>query len=644
MRGWVDVKTLPKLLLDNAAARGQRPALRQKALGIWQSWTWSEVAAQSREVAAGWLALGVGRGTPVAILGRNRPRLYLAMLGAQSIGALPVPFYEDALADEIAPLLARLGIAHAIAENQEQVDKLLQLRAQAPALAHIVHAQGRGLGAYADAGLISFEQLVEGGRLRVAEVDAEIERGAADDVAVLLHTSGTTGEAKVVSLTHAALIHTASAIARIEGLTEREEVLAWLPLAWVKQHLACHAQWLVCGFTINCPESADTVSADLRDIGPTYHIATPRSLEALAEHVTLRMEDAAPLKRRLYRHFLAVAARVGERLLDGEGVAVFDRLQYALGGLLIYAPLKDALGVARVRVMHVAGEAIGRELFAYFRSLGVNLKPVYGGTESTGVACVPRDRRVVAHSVGRPIDGMEVRVEQGELCLRGPGLALGVGDATGWFRTGDAATLDAQGNVRIIDRRADLLTSAGAQFSPREIENRLRFSLYIREALVSSDSGNSVVCIVNVDYASVRDWAERKQYAYSGYRELVALAPVAGLVGERIAEVNRGLAESPDLRRAQIRRFVVLHKEFDPDDQEMTRTHKLRRGFITAKYASLLAAMHRGDAEHHVEAAIRFDDGREGSVGATLTIHAAYVFEHAGAAPETAAAIVPQPA
>jgi long-chain acyl-CoA synthetase len=637
------VKTLPKLLLDNAATRGQRPALRQKALGIWQTWTWSEVAAQSRAVAAGWLALGVGRGTPVAILGRNRPRLYFAMLGAQAIGALPVPLYEDALPDEIAPLLARLGVVHAIAENQEQVDKLLQLRAQVPTLAHIVYTSARGLDAYTDTGLLSFERFVEAGRTRGAEVDAEIARGAPTDVAVLLHTSGTTGEAKVVRLTHAALIHTASAIARIEDLTEREEVLAWLPLAWVKQHLACHAQWLVCGFTINCPESADTVTADLRDIGPTYHVATPRSLESLLKHVTLRMEDASPFKRRLYRHYLAVAARAGERVLVGEPVGMTDRLQYALGRLLMYSPLKDALGVARIRVLHVAGEAVGSELFGYFRSLGVNLKAVYGSTESAGVVCVPRDRRSTADSVGRPIDGMEVRVEQGELCLRGPGLALDVADAAGWFRSGDAAVIDAAGNVRIVDRRADLLTVAGLQFSPREIENRLRFSQYIREAIVASDGRHSVVCVVNVDYDSVRDWADRKQYAYSGYRELVALAPVAGLIGEHIAEVNRALAATPELWRAQIRRFVILHKEFDADDQEMTRTHKLRRGHVSAKYAALFAALHRGDAEHRVEAAVRFDDGREGVIAAPLTIHAAYVYEHTGESP-AAAAVVPQPA
>jgi len=637
------VKTLPKLLLANAASRGQRPALRQKALGIWQTWTWSEVAAQSREVAAGWLALGVGRGTPVAILGRNRPRLYLAMLGLQSIGALPVPLYDDAGGDEIAPLLARLGVAHAIAENQEQVDKLLDLRAQAPALAHIVYVSARGLDGYSAAGLMSFERLVEAGRARIADVDAEIARGEPEDVAVLLHTSGTTGEAKIVRLTHAALIHTASAIARLEGLTEREDVLAWLPLAWVKQHMACHAQWLVCGYTINCPESAATVAADLRDIGPSFHVATPRSLEALLENVTLRMEDASPLKRRMYRHFLAVAARVGDRLQAAEPVALLDRMQYALGRMLVYAPLKDALGVARIRVLHVAGEAVGSELFAYFRALGVSLKVVYGGTENAGVVCVPRGRRITAQSVGQAIDGMEVRVDRGELCIRGPGLALDVADADGWLRTGDAAAIDAEGNVRIIDRRADLATVAGVQFSPREIENRLRFSLYVREALVASDGRHSVVCIVDVDYDSVRDWAERKRYAYSGYRELVALAPVAGLVGECIAEVNRALAESPDLWRTQIGRFVVLHKEFDADDQEMTRTHKLRRGYVSAKYASLLAAMHRGDATHRVEAAVRFDDGREGSVAATLVIHSARVFAYAGA-PTAPAAIVAQPA
>jgi long-chain acyl-CoA synthetase len=620
--------TFARILLAQAHARPEHAALRQKALGIWQTWTWREVATEAGRFGAALLAAGVERGQPIAIIGRNRPQIYFAMLGAQAIGAVPVPLHDDETAAEIAPLLKRLGVRFAFAENQEQVDKLLQARSLVPGLADIVYLSERGLRRYQDPGLRSCEAFLAAGEARQRDVAAAIEAGRASDVAVVLHTSGTTGETKIGRLTHGALLHVARAVAQVDGLTEREEVLAYLPLAWVKQHLACYAQWLHCGFTINCPESGSTVDTDLRDIGPTYHIASPRSLEALLKHVTLRMEDASAPKRRLYRHFLAVAARVGAQRRKGESPSFIDGLQYALGNVLMYAPLRDALGMTRIRVAHVAGEAIGEELYAFFRSIGINLQQVYGATEAGGVICLQRNPLASAASVGQPIDGIEVRVsDSGELLVRGPTLAVGVADDEGWFHTGDAARIDTDGEVCIIDRQSDLLSARGVRFSPKEIESRLRFPQYIREAVVFSDGRDSVVALINVDFDSVRDWAERQQFSYSGYTELVTLAPTAALIGEHIADVNRALSATGDLSRSQIRRFAILHKELDPDDQELTRTLKLRRSFVARKYDSLVQAMHAGASEHHTESAVLMEDGREGLVSATLVIHQARTFD-----------------
>ena len=631
--------TFARVLLAQASVRPGHPALRQKALGIWQTWTWSQVATEASRFGAALLAAGVQRGQPVAVIGRNRPQIYFSMLGAQAIGAVPVPLHDDESPAEVALLLKRLGIGFAFAENQEQVDKLLQARTLVPELVDIVYLNERGLRPYQDAGLRSCETFLVRGEQCRAEVAAAIEAGRPDDVAVVLHTSGTTGESKIGRLSHASLLHVARAVARIDSLNEHEEVLAYLPLAWVKQHLACYAQWLHCGFTINCPESGNTIDTDLRDIGPTYHVASPRLLEALLKHVTLRMEDAGATKRRLYRHFLAVAARVGTQRRNGVRTSLLDRLQYALGNLLVYAPLKDALGMTRIRVAHVAGEAAGEELQAFFRSIGINVKQVYGATEAAGVICLPRNPRVSAASVGQPIDGMELRVSNnGELLVRGPSLALDVADAEGWFHTGDAARIDASGDVYIIDRQSDLLSAGSQRFSPKDIESRLRFPQYIREAVVFSDGGSSVVALINVDFDSVRDWAERQQFSYSGYTELVTLAPTAALIGEHIAEVNRALSAEGDLSGVQIRRFAILHKELDPDDEELTRTLKLRRSFVARKYAPLVQAMHEGAAEHHTESAVLMEDGREGSVAATLVIHQARTFESPGQARSEGAA------
>ncbi|HSS29249.1 MAG TPA: AMP-binding protein, partial [Usitatibacter sp.] len=451
----------------------------------------------------------------------------------------------------------------------------------------------------------------------------------------MMYTSGTTGHPKGVVLSHDNLILSSRAYAELEGLVPAEEVLAYLPMAWIGQNLFSYAQWMVVGFRINCPESAETVMNDMREIGPTYYFAPPRVLEGLLTQVTIRMEDASWVKRRMFHYFMDLARRVGARLLDGKPVGVSDRVLYALGGLLVYAPLKNALGMSRVRVAYTAGEAIGPDLFVFYRSLGINLKQLYGSTETSVMVCVQPNGEVKPDTVGPPMKGVEIRVlDSGEIVLRCPGLFRAyyknddatreAKDAEGWFHTGDAGFFDATGHLKIIDRAKDVgKLSGGTLFAPKYLENKLKFFPYIKEAVAFGDGKGEATALLNIDVQAVGDWAERRGIAYSGYTDLAAKPQVAELLRDCVAKVNADLARDPKLFGSQIHRFVVLHKELDADDGELTRTRKVRRGFIGEKYATVVDALYSGTDRCTVEAQVRFEDGRAGVVRAELFVHSA---------------------
>jgi long-chain acyl-CoA synthetase len=638
----VTADTFPRLLQLHAQRRPGATAIREKDLGIWQGWSWMQALAEVRQIAAGLHQAGVTRGEHLAIIGENRPRLYFTMIAVQCLGGIPVPMYQDAVAAEMAFVFDNAEIKFAVVEDQEQVDKLLEIRETVPHLKRIIYEDPRGLRNYDQPGLASYEQIRALGEQFLREhptlVEDEIAKGKASDVAAMFYTSGTTANPKGVVLGYGNLLSAGRAGADMERLTDREEVLAYLPMAWVGQNIFSYTQWLVCGFTVNCPESATTVQADMREIGPTYYFAPPRVLEALLTQVMIRMEDASAIKRRMFHYFMDVARRVGGRLLDKQPVGLSGRLLYGLGDWLVYAPLRNALGMSRIRVAYTAGEAIGPDLFTFYRSLGINLKQLYGSTETSVFVCVQPDGGVKPDTVGPPISGVEIRLtDSGEILIRSPGLfreyykspeaTREAKDVEGWFHTGDAGYFDAEGHLKIIDRAKDVGKLAdGTLFAPKYIENKLKFFPTIKEAVAFGDGRDMVCAFVNIDMEAVGNWAERRNLPYSGYTDLACKPEVIELIRESVEKVNADLANDPKLANAQIRRFIVLHKELDADDEELTRTRKVRRRFIQDKYNALVDAMYSGRDEQYIDTMVKFEDGRTGRIAATLKVRDAKTF------------------
>lgn len=633
--------TFPRLLLAHALSQPDAPAVREKDLGIWQTWSWSAVAREVREIACGLASLGFKPGDNLAIVGANRPHLYMAVLAAQCLRGVPVPLYQDAVAGEMVFMLEDAAIDFVIVEDQEQVDKLLECRALmadkgAQGLRHIVYDDPRGLRHYDAPGLMGYERLRELGRGFDSSQPAFFEQSVngvePGDVAVILYTSGTTGRPKGVCQTHASFIAAGRGGVEADKLGPGDNLMSYLPMAWVGDHLFSVAQWLVGGFTLNCPESSATVMNDMREIGPSYYFGPPRTFEGLLTAVSIRMEDAAAPKRWLYAKFMALARRVGADILNGAKVGLGDRLLYALGDLLIYGPLRNVLGMSRIRVAYTAGAAIGPDLFRFYRSIGVNLKQFYGQTETCAYVCLQQDGKVKLQTVGSAAPGIELRIApDGEVLVRGvsvlkeyykrPDATAEVLDAEGYFHTGDAGVIDAEGHLRIIDRAKDVgRLAGGAMFAPNYIENKLKFFPQIKEAVCFGNEREEVCAAINIDYEAVGNWAERRGLPYGGYVDLAGKAEVLQLVAECVEKVNADLATEEGMGETQIARFLVLHKELDPDDDELTRTRKVRRGFIAEKYRVLVDALYGGKTEQYIETQVKFEDGRTGVVSATLKI------------------------
>ena len=640
--------TFPKLLLEHARVRGDRTSIREKDLGIWQSWTWEQAAVQVRALACGLAAMGFKRGDNLAIIGDNRPRLYWAMSAAQCLGGVAVPLYQDAIADEMAYILDNADVRFAVVEDQEQVDKLIEIKARLSKLETLIYDDPRGMRHYSHPFLHAYADVQERGRaLDAAQSDfflQEINQGRADDIAVMLYTSGTTGKPKGVCQTHAALRAAARGGCDFDKLGPRDEILSYLPMAWVGDNLFSYAQALVSGLTVNCPESSDTVMTDMREIGPTYFFGPPRVFESLLTQLMIRMEDAARPKRALFHYFLRVARRCGADILDRKpGVSVFDRLLYALGDLLVYAPLRNVLGMSRIRVAYTAGAAIGPDLFRFYRSIGLNLKQFYGSTETCAYVCLQPDGQIKFDTVGPPAPGVEIKIsEEGEVLVkcasmlkeyyRQPQATLDVFDEHGYFKTGDAGFFDADGHLKIIDRAKDVGKLAdGAIFAPNYIENKLKFFQYIKEAVAFGHQREHVCAFINIDLGAVGNWAERRNLPYSGYADLAGKPEVYDLIARCVEEANAELAKDPIVADSQVHRFLILHKELDPDDDELTRTRKVRRGFIADKYALLIDALYSAKSSQHIETTVKFEDGRSGQISADVKIRDVKTFStHAG--------------
>ncbi len=632
--------TFPRLLLEHAAQRPQAAAMREKEYGIWQTTTWQQMAVLVKHLACGLHQLGLQRGEHLIVVGANRPSLYATMLAAQALGAIPVPLYQDAVATECVFPINNAEVRFAVVEDQEQVDKMLEIREQCPQLAHVLFDDPRGLRNYDEPGLAGLKEVAAAGKVFSEEhpdfFQDTVNQAQPDDVAAMFFTSGTTGNPKGVVHTHYTLLNRAEVGAKFDKLGPNEEVLAYLPPAWIGQNIFSYAQWLACGYVVNCPESAATVTIDLKEIGPTYYFAPPRVFEGLLTSVMIRMEDASALKRKMFHAFMGVARKVGPQLMDGKPVGLADKLKYGLGNLLVYGPLRNTLGFSRVRVAYTAGEAIGPDLFSFYRSIGINLKQLYGSTETAVFVCLQPDHEAKADTVGVPCEGVEIKLaDNGEILVKSPGLlkeyykndkaTAEVLNADGWYHTSDAGFIDANGHLKIIDRVKDVGrlqggANDGAMFAPKYVENKLKFFSHIKEVVAFGDKRDKVCVMINIDFDAVGNWAERRNLPYAGYTDLAQKPQVYDLIKECVEKVNADLSRDELLAGSQVSRFLVLHKELDADDGELTRTNKVRRGFIGDKYGVLVEALYEGLNEQFIETQVKFEDGRTGKVSATLKL------------------------
>ena len=632
--------TFPQLLIKHAAERPDAPAMREKEYGIWQAHSWSALARLVEHIACGLHQAGLMRGEHMVVVGSNRPRLYATMLAAQSLGAIPIPLYQDAVGTECVFPINNAEVRFAFAEDQEQVDKLLEIRAQCPQLGHIIFDEPRGLRNYSEPGLQSLNALIETGKtffsVHTYWYASEVAKAQPNDVAAMFFTSGTTGNPKGVVHTHSTLLDRAKAGADFDKLTSAEEVLAYLPPAWIGQNIFSYAQWLACGYVVNCPESASTVMIDLKEVGPTYYFAPPRVFEGMLTTVMIRMEDAGTIKRSIFSYFMDVAKRVGPDRMDGKPIGAVQAVLYWMGNVLVYGPLRNTLGFSRVRVAYTAGEAIGPDLFTFYRSIGINLKQLYGSTETAVFVCLQPDNEARADTVGVPISGVQIKVAaNGEIMVKSAGLlkeyyknptaTAEVLTADGWYHTSDAGFIDAQGHLKIIDRVKDVGrikggANDGAMFAPKYVENKLKFFSHIKEVVAYGDGRDQACVFINIDFDAVGNWAERRNLPYAGYTDLAQKPEVYQLIKECVEKVNADLSVDTLLAGSQVSRFLILHKELDADDGELTRTNKVRRGFIGDKYQPLIDALYSGKTEQFIETVVKFEDGRSGSVSATLKI------------------------
>lgn len=631
------LQSIPALLRRNAKAIANAPAYREKELGIWQSWTWSEAEKEITDLALGFADLGVGPGDYMAIIGRNRPYLYWSMIAAQMVGATPVPLYQDAVAEEMTYVLSHCGARFVVAGDQEQVDKVLEIQSELESFEHMIYLDSRGMRKYDHTRLHAYADVQAKGRAASDQAKAKLDNGISaltyDTTCVMLYTSGTTGRPKGVVLSNRNIIETAKSSSEFDKLGANEEVLAYLPMAWVGDFIFSMGQAPWTGFCVNCPESAQTMATDLREIGPSYYFAPPRVFESQLTTVMIRMEDAGRFKKALFDYFMAHAGKFGSAILDGKQVGIWDRIKYSVGEMLIYGPLKNTLGFSNVRVGYTAGEAIGPEIFDFYRSLGINLKQLYGQTEASVFITQQPDGEVQSDTVGVPSPSVEVKIgDNGEVYYRSPGTFVEyyknpestaeTKDPEGWVATGDAGFFEeSTGHLRIIDRAKDVGKLAdGSMFAPKYVENKLKFYPRILEAVLFGAGKDRCVAFINIDLNAVGNWAERNNIAYSSYQELASHPKVLTAIKTHVEEVNRSVAEDTMLSGCQIHRFLVLHKELDADDGELTRTRKVRRKIIGEKFEDLVTALYDGSKSVYTETEVTYEDGGKGKITATLEI------------------------
>ena len=637
LRDFNNLDTFPKILRNNALIYKGKPSVREKEYGIWQTLTWDVFYKRALILAKGLKNTGLKRGEKIAIIGDNRPNLYLSIAAAQILGAVPVPCYQDSVADELQYILEHAEVKIAIVENQEQVDKLIEIKDKLPLLKSIFYDDPRGLDNYQKTDALALDNILNLDNEADISLDEDIDTTTKDDISIMLYTSGTTGRPKGVLLSYYNIISVTSVACELENTSFNDEVVAYLPMAWVGDNIFCVAQSYISGFCINCPESRDTLTTDMREIGPTYYFAPPRVWEGMLTQLMVRMQDAAKIKLWAFNYFMNIAKKWGNDILDKKKVPLLSRLLYALGYFFVYGPLKNNLGLTRVRIAYTAGEAMGPDTFLFYRSLGINLKVLYGQTEASVFVSLHRNGDVDPKTVGPVFPGVDIKIKDGEVFYKGPGVFKGYYkneeatketiDKNGWVKTGDAGVLDSNGHLKIIDRAKDVgKLNSGKMFAPKYLENKLKFCGIIKEAVAFGDNKDFVSCFINIDLEAVASWAERNNIAYSGYIDLAGQSSVYDLISNEIDKVNEDLAEDAELSDSQIKRFLILHKELDADDGELTRTNKVRRNLISERYGKLVDALYSKEDHCYIETEVTFEDGRKGSISADLKIQDMNIF------------------
>jgi len=628
--------TFPHILLENARKfPASKIAMREKNFGIWQSYSWQDYLDQVRDFALGLVALGFKKEEKMAIIGDNRPQLYWGMAACQCLGGVPVPLYQDAIHKELQYIVDHSECRFALAEDQEQADKLMHLKEEVPRIEYIIYDDPRGLGNYKHDWLVAYTDVQEMGR----KFDQEnpdyfinvVNEVKPDDMSIIAYTSGTTGNPKGVMITHRMIADCSRGFLEWDNLDETEEVMAYLPMAWIGDHIFSYGQALTSGFTVNCPESTDTTFHDQKEIGPTHVFAPPRIWENILTQIMIKIEDAAWIKQKAFHYFMKVANRVEKKRIANESVPPVDQVLYAIGKILIYAPLLDNLGMRKIKVAYTAGEAIGPEIFEFYRSLGINLKQLYGMTESCAYISMQKNGDIDSESVGPPAPGVEIKIsDSGEVMYKGPGNFIGYyknPEATaetmvdGWLLSGDAGYMTKRGHLKIIDRAKDVSKlNNGTLFAPKYIENKLKFSPYVKESVAHGMSRDFVAVFIDIDFGAVANWAERRHIGFTSYTDLAQKPEIYDLIYNEIVRVNKSLSQDEQLKNSQIKRYLLLHKELNPDDGEITRTRKVRRRFVAEKYATLIEALYGGKDNVDVEAKVTYEDGRTTTMKANLKI------------------------
>ncbi|MEJ5240668.1 MAG: long-chain fatty acid--CoA ligase [Anaerolineales bacterium] len=623
-------ETLPQFLYEHAQRTPQKVALRERLYGIWQTMTWREYYEHVKYFALGLVSLGLKPEETIAIIGDNRPEWLIAELAAQAVGAKSVGVYQDSIASEVVYILNHADVTFVVVEDQEQVDKILEIWPQLQGVRRVIYYDPKGLRNYTEEFLMYFPQVEALGREYEAAhpgwFEERLSQGRGEDLAILSTTSGTTANPKLAMLTHKSMISMGRNLMKVDPLTPDDNFVSFLPLAWIGEQMMVMSCGLQVGFTVNFPEEPETVQHDLREIGPQVMFSPPRIWESLVSQVQVKIEDTTALKRAMYHWAMNIGYRMADTRFRKEKPAFWLRLLYFLADWLVFQEIKDQLGLRHLKRAYTGGAALGPDTFRFFHALGVNLKQIYGQTEINGIAVVHRDGDIKFQTVGTPIPETEVKIdESGEILMRSPAVMVGYyrnPEATaevlrdGWLHSGDAGYFDEDGHLVVIDRVKDVMTlHDGTKFSPQFIENKLKFSPYIKEAVVFGGDWPFVTAMINIDFANVGKWAEKHQIAYTTYTDLSQKPEVYRLIRKHVEQANADLPPA-----ARIQRFLLLHKELDADDAELTRTRKVRRRLIAQRYADLISALYSHNSFVDVETTITYQDGRTAKIQTRVSI------------------------